>query len=114
MQAPELLAEAPRLQDTLALGHLVPEGEIVAVGVGSRRVPPHGHARGAIVKGARHADDYLPVECEFDEMPSLRVTLNQARRLFGVPEPASSWVLQCLISEGFLMCTPRGEYMRRA
>ena len=31
-QAPELLAEAPHLQDTLALDHLLPEDEIVAVG----------------------------------------------------------------------------------
>jgi len=50
---------------------------------------------------------------EFEEMPSLRVTLNQAKRLFGLPEPASVWVLGSLTSEGFLVCTPRGEYMRR-
>jgi hypothetical protein len=52
------------------------------------------------------------VRSEFDEMPSLQVTLKQARRLFGVPEPASSWILRCLTSEGFLMCTPRGEYTK--
>jgi hypothetical protein len=27
----------------------VPEGEIVAASVGSRRITPHGHARGATV-----------------------------------------------------------------
>jgi len=54
------------------------------------------------------------VRSEFEEMPSLRVTLKQARRLFGLPEPASSWVMRCLTSEGFLMRSPRGEYMRRA
>jgi hypothetical protein len=54
------------------------------------------------------------IRSEFEEMPSLRVTLNQAKRLFGVPEPASAWVLKSLTGEGFLVRTPRGEYMRRA
>jgi hypothetical protein len=53
------------------------------------------------------------VRSEFEEMPSLRVTLNQARRLFGLPEPASGWVLRSLAKEGLLVHTPRGEYMRR-
>jgi hypothetical protein len=53
------------------------------------------------------------IRSEFEEMPSLRVTLKQACRLFGLPEPASAWVLRCLTHEGFLMCSPRGEYMRR-
>jgi hypothetical protein len=46
-------------------------------------------------------------------MPSLRVTLHQAKRLFGLPEPASGWVLRTLTHEGFLVRTPRGEYTRR-
>ena len=54
------------------------------------------------------------IRSEFEEMPSLRVTVNQARRLFGVPEPASAWVLRTLTNEGFLVRTPRGEYMKRA
>jgi hypothetical protein len=53
------------------------------------------------------------IRSEFEEMPSLRVTLNQAKRLFGLPEPASAWVLRTLTNEGFLVRTPRGEYMRR-
>ena len=53
------------------------------------------------------------IRSEFEEMPSLRVTLKQARRLFGLPEPAAAWVLRCLANEGFLTRTPRGEYMRR-
>ena len=54
------------------------------------------------------------IRSEFEEMPSLRVTLNQAKRLFGLPEPASAWVLRTLTNEGFLVRTPRGEYMKRA
>jgi len=47
-------------------------------------------------------------------MPCLRVTLADARRLFGLPDPAVTWVLRSLADEGFLMRTERGEYMRRA
>jgi hypothetical protein len=54
------------------------------------------------------------VRSEFDEMPCLRVTEEQARILFGLPEPASGWVLKTLASEGFLMCTSQGEYLRRS
>ena len=53
------------------------------------------------------------IRSEFEEMPSLRVTLHQATRLFGLPEPASAWVLRTLTNEGFLVRTPRGEYIRR-
>jgi len=54
------------------------------------------------------------VRGEFEEMPCLRVTLSQARRLFGLGEPAASWVLRVLTTEGFLVRTDRGEYIRRA
>jgi hypothetical protein len=53
------------------------------------------------------------VRGEFDEMPSLRVTRDQARVLFGLPDPMSGWVLMCLERDGFLDRTPRGEYVRR-
>jgi len=53
------------------------------------------------------------IRSEFEEMPSLRVTLHQAKRLFGLPEPASAWVLRTLTNEGFLVRTSRGEYTRR-
>ena len=47
-------------------------------------------------------------------MPCLRVTVSDACRLFGLPDPAASWVLRRLAADGFLTCTPRGEYLRRA
>jgi DNA-binding IclR family transcriptional regulator len=53
------------------------------------------------------------IRAEFEEMPSLRVTLSEARRLFGLPDPAASWVLHRLAREGFLVRTARGEYIRR-
>jgi hypothetical protein len=54
------------------------------------------------------------IRAEFEEMPCLRVTLADARRLFGLSDPAVTWVLRCLAREGFLVRTARGEYMRRA
>jgi hypothetical protein len=49
---------------------------------------------------------------EFDEMPCMRLTLEQAGALFGLREPASAWVLGRLAEEGFLMRTPQGEFAR--
>lgn len=54
------------------------------------------------------------VRAEFEEMPCLRVTLPEARRLFGLPDHSTACVLQHLASEGFLDTTERGEYFRRA
>jgi DNA-binding IclR family transcriptional regulator len=54
------------------------------------------------------------IRAEFDEMPCLRVTLSEARRLFGLPEETAAFVLRHLVSEGFLDRTERGEYFRRA
>ena len=53
------------------------------------------------------------VRGEFEEMPCLRVTEEQARVLFGLPPPASAWVLGCLERDGFLDRTAQGEYVRR-
>jgi hypothetical protein len=53
------------------------------------------------------------VRSEFDEMPCLRVTLRQACMLFGLSELVSSWVLSCLMRDGFLQQARDGEYMRR-
>jgi hypothetical protein len=53
------------------------------------------------------------VRGEFEEMPSLRVTPEQAKILFGLDGPVSSWVLSRLTRDGFLARTKDGEYMRR-
>ena len=52
------------------------------------------------------------VRSEFDEMPCLRVTLDQARALFGLPGITCDWVLQRLLLEGYLSRTAQGEYRR--
>ena len=53
------------------------------------------------------------VRGEFEEMPCLRVTQNQARMLFGLPERVCGWVLARLESDGFLGRTSQGEYVRQ-
>ena len=53
------------------------------------------------------------IRSEFDEMPCLRVTRDQARMLFGLRGAASEWVLNRLAEEGFLVQTPDGQYVRR-
>jgi response regulator of citrate/malate metabolism len=53
------------------------------------------------------------VRSEFEEMPCLQVTLEQARALFGLPGVTCEWVLQSLLSEGFLLRTAHGAYRRR-
>lgn len=73
--------------------------------------------------GGRRNDNRMPdalwkativrVRGEFAEMPCLRVTREQARVLFGLPDPMSEWVLGSLERDGFLDRTPRGEYLRR-
>jgi hypothetical protein len=53
------------------------------------------------------------VRSEFEEMPCLRVTPDQARLLFGLSGQTSNWVLHRLEDEGFLIHTTDGQYVRR-
>ena len=56
----------------------------------------------------------IRVRSEFQEMPCMRLTLAQARSLFGLEAPASDWILQRLVAEGFLSRTAQGEFVRRS
>ncbi len=58
-------------------------------------------------------DTLTRVRGEFDEMPCLRVTPDQAGTLFGLNAPAVNWILDRLAAEGFLSRTDQGEYVRR-
>ena len=55
----------------------------------------------------------IRVRAEFEEMPGLRLTLEQARTLLGLPEPAAGWVFERLAKDGFLARHPGGMYLRR-
>ncbi len=47
---------------------------------------------------------------EFSEMPCLRLTRDQARRLFGLRPDVCDRVLATLVQEGTLVCGPDGRY----
>jgi hypothetical protein len=54
------------------------------------------------------------VRGEFEEMPSLRVSPEEARALFGLPDGICEGVLRRLEADGFLDRTQGGEYVRQA
>jgi hypothetical protein len=49
---------------------------------------------------------------EFSEMPGLRLTRPQARRLWGLDAATCDAALDALVDEHFLRRTPHGEYLR--
>ena len=49
----------------------------------------------------------------FEEMPCLRLTFRQARRLFGVPTDVCERVLIALVREHILTCGPDDRYRLR-
>ena len=53
------------------------------------------------------------VRAEFHEMPCLRLTREQAQRLFGLRPDVSERVLATLVREGTLTCGPDGRYGMR-
>jgi len=53
------------------------------------------------------------IRAEFDEMPGLCVTPQQARILFGLPDTVLGRVLQVLADEGHLDWR-HGQYVRRS
>jgi hypothetical protein len=51
------------------------------------------------------------IQCEFLEMPGLRLTERQARRLWNLESPACADVLRALVDGGFLFRTADGSFM---
>ena len=52
------------------------------------------------------------VRTEFLEMPGLRLTFAQARRLWGLSEDDCERVIETLVGACFLQKTPTGEVVR--
>jgi hypothetical protein len=52
------------------------------------------------------------VSSEFLEMPGLRLTCQQAQRLWGLDEPTCLTILELLVETKFLCRTGRGMYAR--
>ena len=64
-------------------------------------------------EATRAVDDVLRrVQCEFLEMPGLRLTAAQARRLWNLDEAACDRLLRALVDAKFLFETRNGAYMR--
>lgn len=61
----------------------------------------------------RTTDEVLRrVQGEFLEMPGLRLTQAQARRLWGLDAASCDALLRLLVDEKFLFCTRDGAFMR--
>lgn len=54
----------------------------------------------------------LRIKREFEEMPGLHLTLQQACRLWGLGPDLCDALLRALVSEGFLVQTGRGAFVR--
>jgi hypothetical protein len=52
------------------------------------------------------------IVAEFDDMPGLTLTLNQASRFLGIDCSACARILQQLTLDGTLRRTPQGMYVR--
>ncbi len=52
------------------------------------------------------------IQGEFVEMPGLRLTEPQARRLWGLEQEVCGGLLQALVDAGFLLQTRDGAYVR--
>jgi hypothetical protein len=70
----------------------------------------------AAVRAAQSAlhpiDLFHRIRAEFSQMPGLRLTLPQARRLFGIDLETSAAILDALVEAQFLKLTPAGAYAR--
>lgn len=53
------------------------------------------------------------IQMEYAEMPELRLTLRQARRLWNLSEDLCERALSVLTGSGFLTRTPDGAFVRR-
>jgi hypothetical protein len=61
----------------------------------------------------RSSDEILRrVQCEFLEMPGLRLTEPQARRLWGLDSSSCTALLDALVNAKFLFRTRDGAFMR--
>ncbi len=60
----------------------------------------------------RHDDIVRRIQGEFLEMPGLRLTEPQARRLWALEPSLCSAVLTALVEDGFLLRTREGAFVR--
>jgi len=61
-----------------------------------------------------HEEAISRIAVDYIEMPDLKLTETQARRLWNFSEPVCSAALASLVGRGFLVQTRTGAYLRRA
>jgi hypothetical protein len=61
-----------------------------------------------------HSDAILRIETAYIEMPGLKLTAPQARRLWNIPGDVCDGALATLVKRGFLVKSPTGTFLRRA
>jgi hypothetical protein len=54
------------------------------------------------------------IAVEYIEMPDLKLTASQARRLWNIPADVCDRALASLVARGFLMQTRTGAFLRRS
>ncbi len=62
----------------------------------------------------RRSDAPTLIRMEYLEMPDLKLTLAQARRLFGLPVEECQSALETLVTIGFLARSRDGAFLRRS
>jgi hypothetical protein len=62
---------------------------------------------------SRMQDVLTLIQMEYLEMPDLKLTLRQAKRLFDLPLELCENALSTLVSVGFLVQTRDGSFLRR-
>jgi hypothetical protein len=115
-------AAKPAATQPVRIGTSVARLKVVRTDRSSHGVARPVSARASIgVPSARPRDRRDPasrqdlirrVTVEYDEMPALRLTLAQARRLFALPEDVCARVLDTLVATGELEQDAEGAFVR--
>lgn len=65
----------------------------------------------AVLHNASHLEDVI--RAEFSEMPGMRLTIEQTRRLWGLTPDEANEIVERLMKSGFLVRATDGRYCRR-
>ena len=70
--------------------------------------------RGTITQAADQEEAITRIAVEYIEMPDLKLTAGQARRLWNFQADVCDRALAALVARGFLVQTRTGAFLRRA
>ncbi len=66
------------------------------------------------MKRPEHDEAVTRIAMEYIEMPDLKLTALQARRLWNIPAEVCDAALTALVARGFLVQTRTGAFLRRS